>query len=147
VTAPISNKSPLTSLAAIGQFDLLRQLYGRLLIAEAVWAELNADGRDWPGRAEVTAADWIARLAAPNRPLVTALQERLDPGEAETIALAVEVQPPFMLIDEREARHAAQRFGLKTVGVVGLLMTRNRMAWWRKSGRCSSGCATRQASI
>jgi hypothetical protein len=53
VTVPVSNTSPLTNLAAIGQFDLLRQLYGGLLIAEAVWAELNADGRTWPGRAEV----------------------------------------------------------------------------------------------
>lgn len=122
MTVPVSNTSPLTNLAAIGQFDLLRQLYGRLLIAEAVWAELNADGRAWPGRDEVAAVDWIARRAAQNRPLVTALRERLDPGEAETIALAVECQPPFVLMDEKEGRRTAQRFGLKTVGVVGVLI-------------------------
>ena len=40
MTVVISNTSPLTNLAAIGQFDLLRQLYGELLLAEAVWAEL-----------------------------------------------------------------------------------------------------------
>ena len=122
MTVPISNTSPLTNLAAIGQFDLLRQLYGRLLIAEAVWDELNAEGRAWPGRVEVAAADWIERRAAQNRPLVTALRERLDPGEAETIALAVERSAPFVLMDEKEGRHAAQRFGLKTVGVVGVLL-------------------------
>jgi len=38
----MSNTSPLTHLAAIGYFDLLRPLYGQLLIAEAVWEELNA---------------------------------------------------------------------------------------------------------
>ena len=122
MTVPISNTSPLTNLAAIGQFDLLRQLYGRLLIAEAVWDELNAEGRAWPGRVEVAAADWIERRAAQNRPLVTALRERLDPGEAETIALAVERSAPFVLMDEKEGRHAARRFGLKTVGVVGVLL-------------------------
>lgn len=122
MTVPVSNTSPLTNLAAIGRFDLLRALYGELLIAEAVWAELNAEGRAWPGRAEVAGAAWIARRAAQNRPLVTALRERLDPGEAETIALAVECQPPFVLMDEREGRHAARRFGLKTVGVVGVLI-------------------------
>ena len=42
MTIPVSNTSPLTNLAAIGQFDLLRELYGQLLVAEAVWAELNA---------------------------------------------------------------------------------------------------------
>ena len=122
MTVPVSNTSPLTNLAAIGHFDLLRQLYGGLLVAEAVWAELNAGGRAWPGRDEVAAADWIERRAAQNRPLVTALRERLDPGEAETIALAVECRPPFVLLDEREGRRAAHRFGLKTVGVVGVLL-------------------------
>ena len=122
MTVPISNTSPLTNLAAIGQFDLLRQLYGRLLIAEAVWEELNAEGRAWPGRTEVATANWIERRAVQNRPLVTALRERLDLGEAETIALAVECPPPFVLMDEREGRHAAHRFGLKTVGVVGVLI-------------------------
>ena len=33
----ISNTSPLTNLAAIGQLGLLQQLYGRVHIAQAVW--------------------------------------------------------------------------------------------------------------
>ncbi len=49
----VSNTSPLTNLAAIGQFELLRQLYTTLHISEAVWYELNAKGRGWPGRDEV----------------------------------------------------------------------------------------------
>ena len=118
----ISNTSPLTNLAAIGHFDLLRPLYGELLIAEAVWEELNAGGQAWPGRDAVADAAWIVRRAVVNRPLVTALRERLDPGEAETIALAVECPPPFVLMDEKEGRRTAQRLGLKTVGVVGVLL-------------------------
>lgn len=41
MTVIISNTLPLTNLAAISQFDVLRVLYGGLLIAEAVWAELT----------------------------------------------------------------------------------------------------------
>lgn len=122
MTVVISNTSPLTNLAAIGQFAVLQALYGNLLIAEAVWAELNAGGRVWPGCREVANADWIIRRGVHNRPLVTALRERLDPGEAETIALAVEYPPPLVLMDEKEGRRTAQRFGLKTVGVVGVLL-------------------------
>lgn len=122
MTVVISNTSPLTNLAAIGQFGLLQSLYGRVWIAEAVWNELNAKGHSWPGGAEVAAADWIERRAVQNRPLVMALRERLDPGEAETIALAMEYPPPFVLMDEKEGRRSAQRLGLKTVGVVGLLI-------------------------
>jgi len=54
----VSNTSPLTNLAAIGQFDLLHSLYDKLYIAEAVWDELNANGKHWPGRDEVAAADY-----------------------------------------------------------------------------------------
>ncbi len=42
----VSNTSPLTNLAAIGQFELLHQLYGEITIAEGVWAELNAAGHE-----------------------------------------------------------------------------------------------------
>ena len=40
----VCNTSPLTNLAAIGQFDLLRRLYGQIHIAQGVWEELNAGG-------------------------------------------------------------------------------------------------------
>jgi len=41
----VSDTSPLTNPAAIGQFDLLRQLYGEVQIATGVVDELNARGR------------------------------------------------------------------------------------------------------
>ena len=63
----VSNTSPLTNLAAIGQFDLLHRLYSQVHIAEGVWEELNAGGRRWPGRDEVAAADWIERRPVQNR--------------------------------------------------------------------------------
>ena len=37
----VSNTSPLTSLAAIGQFGLLHRLYRELHIALGVWEERN----------------------------------------------------------------------------------------------------------
>jgi len=55
----VSNTSPLTNLAAIGQFDLLRKLYIELLIADGVWYELNAKGQSWLGKVEVAQAEWI----------------------------------------------------------------------------------------
>ena len=118
----VSNTSPLTNLAAIGQFDLLHRLYARLYIAEGVWDELNAQGKRWPGRDEVAAADWIERHAVQNQSLVTALRRDLDRGEAETLALALELGADLALLDEKEGRHTAQRLGLRVVGVVGVLL-------------------------
>lgn len=118
----VSNTSPLTNLAAIGQFDLLRKLYGQLHIADGVWEELNARGQRWPGCDEVEAAKWIERHAVKNRTLVTALRRDLHMGESETIALAIELEAKLILLDEKEARHTAQQFKLKPVGVVGILL-------------------------
>lgn len=118
----VSNTSPLTNLAAIGQVDLLSQLYGRLHIAEGVWEELDAQGEHWPGRDEVADADWIERHTVRSYALVTALLRDLDRGESETIALALELDADLVLLDEREGRHAAQRLELRVTGVVGLLL-------------------------
>lgn len=118
----VSNTSPLTNLAAIGQFDMLGHLYPGLCIADGVWDELNAGGRCWPGRNEVAAADWIKRCTVQNQPLVNALRRDLDRGESETIALAVEFGADLILLDEKEGRNAAVRFGLRPVGIVGVLL-------------------------
>jgi len=118
----VSNTSPLTNLAAIGQFDLLHKLYDEIHIAQAVWEELNARGQRWPGRDEVASADWIERHTVQNKTLVIALQRDLDAGEAESIALALELEADLVLLDEREGRHAAQRMGLRVVGVAGVLL-------------------------
>jgi uncharacterized protein len=118
----VSNTSPLTNLAAIGQITLLNHLYKQLYIAEGVWEELNAQGRRWPGRDEVAEADWIQRYPVENQTLVRALQADLDRGEAETIALALEIGADLVLLDERDARSAAKRQGLRVAGVVGVLL-------------------------
>ncbi len=118
----VSDTSPLTNLAAIGQLDILRRLFDTLLIPEAVWSELGRGGVAWPGRDEVEAAPWVKKTVVSNRALVAALERDLDRGEAEAIALACEVGASLVLLDEREGRRAALRLGLRCAGVVGVLL-------------------------
>lgn len=118
----VSNTSPLTNLAAIGQFNLLQRLYDQVHIAVAVWDELNAGGKCWPGPDEVAAANWIQQHAVQNQALVKALRRDLDRGEAESIALAIELGADLVLLDEKEGRHMAQRLGLRVIGVIGVLL-------------------------
>jgi predicted nucleic acid-binding protein len=118
----VSNTSPITNLAAIGQFDLLRELYGSLVIAQSVWQELNAKGEVWPGRDEVARASWVEHRKAEHPALILALRRDLNEGEAETLALAVELGADLVLLDEKEGRHAAQRLGLQVIGVIGILL-------------------------
>jgi uncharacterized protein len=70
----VSNASPLINLARISQLDLLRELYGELIIPEAVWQEVVVDGTGQPGADEIRAAAWIKTQSASNRQLVRSLQ-------------------------------------------------------------------------
>jgi predicted nucleic acid-binding protein len=109
-------------LAAIDQFDSLQRLFGNVHISQATLAELEAGGRAWPGAAEVRASSWIIQHTVEEKVLVEALRLDLDRGEAEAIALAIELQADVVLLDERPGRLAAQHLGLKVMGVVGLLI-------------------------
>lgn len=130
----VSNTSPLTNLAAIGQFHLLEALYGQVWIPRAVWEELNANDVQWPGSLQVSQAGWIRHGQVANLALVTALQRDLDRGEAEAIALGVELRANLLLIDEKEARRAAHRLGLQITGVIGLLVEAKLQAKLDKIG-------------
>ncbi len=54
--------------------------------------------------------------------LVTALEQDLDPGESETIALGIELDTSLVLMDERDGRYRARRLGLRPMEVVGVLL-------------------------
>ncbi|WP_367142295.1 DUF3368 domain-containing protein [Moorena sp. SIO1F2] len=47
-------------------------------------------------------------------------------GEAEAIALAIEMKATHLLIDERLGRQAATDLGLRIIGVLGILLTAKR---------------------
>ena len=46
----VSNASALINLARIGKLNLLHELYGELVISEAVWQEVVIKGAGQPGR-------------------------------------------------------------------------------------------------
>lgn len=57
-----------------------------------------------------------------DRTLVEALSNELDLGEAEAVALAVEIQANQVLIDERRGRLVAARLNLRCTGILGILV-------------------------
>ena len=118
----VSNTSPVINLAVIGKLDLLRLLYQKIMMPYAVFHEITVKGAGQPGASDVQAANWIERRQVNDPTLVTALRTELDPGEAEAIALALELNAELLLIDERLGRKVASRFGLNFIGLLGLLI-------------------------
>jgi uncharacterized protein len=119
----VSNTTPLIGLAVIGQFDLLRQMFGEILIAEAVYHEAVVAGRDEGGaKGEVSSADWIRVHAVRDRLAVDVLLDELDRGEAETIVLAQELGADWVLMDEKKGRRKLAQLNQAKVGTVGILL-------------------------
>jgi predicted nucleic acid-binding protein len=118
----VSDTSPINNLAEINQLHLLHQLYGTVLIPEAVFQELTDPSFPVAGATEVQTFDWIQTLTVSDRTLVEAMSNELDIGEAEAIALAVEIQADQVLIDERRGRLVATRLNLRCIGILGILV-------------------------
>lgn len=117
----VLNNTPLVALWAIGRLDLLRGLFGEVLIPQAVEVEFLAIDRSLRERA-LADAPWVqsAVLAHPRRALAYA---GLDRGEAEVLALAEEREARLVVIDERKARRYAERLGLPLTGTLGVLLS------------------------
>ena len=115
----ILNNTPLVAFWVLGRFDLLRDLYGKVIIPPAVHAEFLATERE-DREAALVDAPWIKTvpLAHPQRALV---YTGLDDGEAAVLALAEELNG-IVVMDERKGRRYAGRLGLPLTGSLGLLL-------------------------
>lgn len=118
----VSDTSPINNLAAINQLEILHQLYGTVIIPEAVYNELTEPDFPVAGATEVQTFGWIEVRPVNNRAVVNALESELDIGEAEAIALALEISAEQLIIDERLGRVVADRFSLNYTGILGILI-------------------------
>lgn len=120
----VSNTSPILNLAIIGRLSMLRQQFGQIQIPTAVLEELRVE-ENLPGSEAIREAvetGWIQVQEVRNRLLVQLLREDLDRGEAEAIALALQLEADWTLLDEREGRRIAQELGLNVTGILGILL-------------------------
>jgi hypothetical protein len=96
--------------------------------SSGVLDELRVE-EDLPGSQavrEAIEAGWLQTKEVKDQALVHVLQRDLDRGEAEAIALAVQVKADWTMLDEREGRRVAKSLGLKVVGVLGILLRARR---------------------
>lgn len=125
MTVVVSDTSPIRCLAHLSLMGLFQDLFGQVLIPPSVQAELLRPAGNSPALALSPFA--FVRVQSPrDQKLVQQLLERLDPGEAEALALAIEVQPATLIIDERRGRRIAQQHGVPMIGTLGILLEAKR---------------------
>lgn len=120
----VSDTSPLRALQALDLLGVLEPPFGGVLIPPAVRDEPAAGAPALPVIQTVVAA--IQVVAPANTELVAELRERLDLGEAEAIALAIQVNADAVLIDEATGRRVASELGLAPLGALGVLIRAKR---------------------
>ena len=120
----VSNSTPLIELSKIRRLELLRDVYGALVIPKAVYTEVVINGAGKPGAEEVKGAPWIHPHAVTHRSEVQSLYARpsLDLGECEAIVLAEEISAAQVILDDRVAREVAVARGLPVIGTFGVLL-------------------------
>lgn len=119
----VADSTPIIALARIGHLNLLKSVHGTLIVPNAVYQELVKAGEHKSGVKEIREAEWIIVETVKNSLAVQLLNERIDLGESEAIALAIEKKASLLLIDEAKGRKIAEGQGLVIVGTVGTLLT------------------------
>lgn len=118
----VSDTSPIINLAIIGHLDLIPRLFHKVILPQTVFDEIVHDGAGLPGAEEIRQANWVEIRTCQNTALISLLSQELDPGESEAIALALEIQADFILMDEDMGRKIAIRYHLQPLGVLGILL-------------------------
>ncbi|ARI81886.1 DUF3368 domain-containing protein [Microcystis aeruginosa] len=118
----VSDTSALANLAIIDHLWLLESIYQTVIIPDVVARELTEASN--PLIPAILQSGWIQPQPLTNSELVNQLQQErgLDAGEANAIALALELQADDLLIDERLGRQEALRLGLSIIGILGILL-------------------------
>jgi predicted nucleic acid-binding protein len=118
----VANATPLIALSLINRLDLLHQLFDEVLVPPAVYEEVAIRGAGRPGASDLASASWVQVQAPEVSPTIEPMLLGLGPGELQVLLLAREMQPDWVLIDERLGRRVAQAMGLPVKGTVGLLL-------------------------
>lgn len=109
----VADTSPLIGLHQVGLLWLFEGLFGGILIPPAVASEVAPSLPTLPG---------FVRVQALTKPVPHAAYGLvLGDGEAQAIALALELAADQVVLDELRGRAVAGLLGLKVVGTLGLL--------------------------
>jgi hypothetical protein len=120
----VSDTSVISNLAIIQRLELLHSQFENVFIPAAVRDELSRLANPDATRAiqKALRIGWLRVRLIANSQLAGVLCNDLDLGEAEAIALAVDVPADILLIDEKEGRARARQAGLKITGILGILL-------------------------
>lgn len=119
----VVNASPLITLSKAGQLELLQADNRRLVIPEAVRAEVLQGPADDPARKALESGFQTVSYDGPPEPMV--LEWGLGSGETAVLSFAKK-NDAIAVLDDRAARMAAKVMGIRIVGTLGVVLRAHR---------------------
>ena len=118
----VSDTTAISNLLKIKRVELLHIMYGEVVVPPAVDLELKALKSKRPDVDLTQTKGWV-KIITPTIILQPVnIEPKLDKGEIEAISLAKELHADWLLIDEKAGRIFAKQNGIKTIGLLGVLM-------------------------
>lgn len=120
----VLDSSVIIALSVLSHLNKLKHLFKETLVSRAVYEEVCVRGRRLIGDIELSEAvkkGVIEIKDVEDRTLVNALVDPLALGEAETIALTVEENTEFIVMDDRLGRKRAKSIELNVIGTLRIL--------------------------
>ena len=123
----ISNTTPIITLLTISKLELLRDIYGKIIIPEGVYQEIE-EGKNKNFYKDLSQIDWVEIKSISDKKPLKYISD-LDKGEAEVIVLANEINADLVIIDEKTGREYAKHFRLNLTGTVGILLKAKQLGF------------------
>lgn len=118
----VVNTTPLIALSHVGQLDILRKLYGEIIIPEAVYRELSVKTESTCKKAVDSSLSWIRVEKIENQMAKSMYKTQLHDGEVEVMILSLEIGADVVIIDDANAKKHAKYLGLPVTGTLGILI-------------------------
>lgn len=117
----ISNSSPLIALSRISSLNLLKSIFGEVIIPDSVHQETVIEANIEIQRENLAKAikEGFIKVMHPKTSHIFA--RNLGKGERGVLNLAVEMNPNVLLIDDKKARKEAKQLGFSSFFTTDIL--------------------------
>jgi len=116
----VINASPLILLGKINQLELAERLASRLIVPRSVFDEIATGEQD---RLTQSTLNWAQRHTQPDVAIpVSILNWDIGAGESQVLAHCVLINGSKAVLDDGEARAAAQSHRIPLLGTLGIIL-------------------------
>lgn len=125
----IVNSTPLIALCHVNQLNILKELYGEVIIPRAVYDEISVKKDSVCKKIVDESLEWIHVQKIQNVMAKAMFKSQLHDGEVEVMILAKEQNADVVIIDDQNAKKYAKYLELPVTGTLGILIKAKQVGY------------------